>query len=217
MGALRILVVAETRVYRDLLADALRRLPDVVVVEPAGDAAAARDRIANDHPQIALVDTGGARGTHALRLIASSQPNVPVIALAVPESEGEIVRLAEAGVAGYVTRDASLDELVEIIRGVLRGEAMCSPRMASTLLRRIAELSAARRYELPGAQPNLTSRELEIVNLIAEGLSNKEIASRLYIELPTVKNHVHNILLKLHVHRRNDAVASVRASPDPRD
>ncbi len=217
MTPVRILIVAETKVYRDLLANALARVPDLEVGGTSATCAQALERIATERFNVALVDTGGSQGTQALRLIGSSEPSVPVVALSVAEHEDEVIRLVEAGVAGYVSRDASIDDLLEIVRRVSRGEALCSPRIAATLFRRIAQLAAARDGEVATETAKLTSRECEIVDLIAEGLSNKEIATRLYIELPTVKNHVHNILYKLRVGRRQDAVALVRPSLQLRD
>jgi two-component system nitrate/nitrite response regulator NarL len=210
MTVLRLLIVAETKVYRDLLASALARVPDLVVTGTSATCAEALERLATDRPDIALVDTGGSEGLRTLQLLGAAEPAVPIVALSVSEHEQEVVSLVEAGIAGYVTRDESIDQLLEIVRRVSRGEAVCSPRIAATLFRRVAQLAATRSAEVAAEMPHLTSREFEIVDLIAEGLSNKEIALRLYIELPTVKNHVHNILRKLRVGRRQDAVAIVR-------
>jgi len=107
-----------------------------------------------------------------------------------------------------VPRDGTLADLRAVIESVARGEVVCSPRIAASLLRRIADLAAER--EPPPPELRLTSREIEIVELIDQGLSNKEIAQRLSIALPTVKNHVHSILDKLHVHRRAEAAARLR-------
>src|SRR5439155_827652 len=107
-------------------------------------------------------------------------------------------------------REASIDDLVTVIESVARGEAICSPRVAAGLLRRVAALAAGHGGDLPRAQ--LTNREREIVRLIDNGLSNKEIARALGIEVATVKNHVHNILEKLQVHRRGEAAARVRGT-----
>jgi len=123
-----------------------------------------------------------------------------------------VIACAEAGVSGYVTREASLDELTGVVESVARGESPCSPRISALLLRRVAE-TAGRRTETDAAR-RLTRREAEIVGLIDEGLSNKQIAGRLSIELATVKNHVHSILEKLQVERRAEAAARVRSRQD---
>ena len=107
--------------------------------------------------------------------------------------------------SGYVTRDSSLNELSAAVLGVADGGPLCSPRMVATFLRRIAVLSSEQQAD--SAEAALTTREVEIVRLIERGLSNKQIAHELCIELPTVKNHVHHILEKLNVSGRTEAAA----------
>jgi DNA-binding NarL/FixJ family response regulator len=150
-----------------------------------------------------------------VRTCACSAPAIRVLALTVSESEEELLAAAEAGISGYVTHQSSLDELVDAVHSVARGEMLCSPRVAALLLRQVGALA---RREVPVAGldsdrsgERLTMRELEILELIDAGRSNKEIARELYIEVPTVKNHVHNILEKLHACRRGEAAAKVRA------
>jgi DNA-binding NarL/FixJ family response regulator len=208
--AIRTLVVADTRLFRDGLAHALASVAEIDVVATARGSEEALARIAELGPAIALVDTGGADGTAAVRALVDGAPEVDVLALAVPERETEIVMLAEAGVAGYVTRDASLEDLVAAVSSIARGETLCSPRVAATLFRRVAALAAEQRFSEGLPLVRLTKREREIVDLIGDGLSNKEIASSLQIEFATVKNHVHHILEKLQVSRRGDAVARLR-------
>jgi len=122
----------------------------------------------------------------------------------------EIMACIEAGAAGYVLKEASFDYLVETIRSVHRGESFVSPQMAASLFSRIAELAGERGLRIPLSSVKLTARELEIINQIAAGLSNKEIARRLAIEAQTVKNHIHNILDKLQLHNRLEAVEYAR-------
>jgi DNA-binding NarL/FixJ family response regulator len=142
--------------------------------------------------------------------LVAAIPEVKVVAFAVPETESDIIACAEAGVAACVTREASFGELVATIERVGSGESLCSPQVAAVLLRRVATLAAARSVEPASA---LTGREREILDLIDEGLSNKQIAQRLCIELPTVKNHVHNLLEKLDVQSRYEAAALMRNNP----
>jgi DNA-binding NarL/FixJ family response regulator len=209
MRPIRALIVAHTRLFREGLADALRQVAEIEVVATARSVDEAAARVAETRPAIALVDTGSADGVATVRALARE---LPVVALAVPEHEAEIVALAEAGIAGYVTRDASLDDLVAAVTSVARGEALVSPRVAATLFRRVAALAAERRVTDEAGLPRLTRRERQIIDLIEAGLSNKEIAIRLQIQFATVKNHVHNILEKLQVAHRADAVARVRGS-----
>lgn len=206
---IRVVILSDVRLYREALTELLAR-HDLVVVGSAAERRACLARIAESRPGVVLVDMAMADALVAVRSILLTAPQVRVVALGVTESEAEVVACAEAGVSGYVTREDSLGDLVAALESVARGEMRCSPRVAAALLRRVTSLAAER---ADGSSAQLTRREVEIVELIDEGLSNKQIASRLCIELPTVKNHVHNILDKLHVHRRADAAARVMASP----
>ena len=144
-------------------------------------------------------------GFDTVRVIGEATPEAKVVALAVSDTEEDVIACAEAGACGYVLRDETLDDLETVVEGVARGEIQCSPRITASLLRRVGTLAA----ELRGPSPNasLTAREAEVAELLDQGLSNKEIGQRLGIALPTVKNHVHRILDKLHVHRRAEAAA----------
>ena len=122
--------------------------------------------------------------------------------------ESDVLTCAEAGVAGFVPVEASLADLVATVEGVARGEFACSARIAGVLLRHVGNLALARTS--PRALPALTARELEVLRLLDGRCSNKQIARQLGIEVATVKNHVHRLLEKLHVHRRMDAVATVK-------
>ncbi len=160
-------------------------------------------------PDVILLDTAPANADTRIRALLSALPDVRVVALAVPNHETEILALAEAGIAGFVTSDASVAELVAAIESVARGEALCTPSVTAALMRRLASL--ARSWAEADPIEPLTLREREILELIDEGLSNKQIAQRLRIQLPTVKNHVHHILGKLGVQRRAEAAALSRA------
>jgi DNA-binding NarL/FixJ family response regulator len=126
----------------------------------------------------------------------------------MPDSEESVLAFAEAGIAGYVPREGSVQDLVDAVERAVRGELQCSPQLAGAIIRRLAWRAAAG-SDFPRGP--LTARETEIVRLIDQGLSNKEIAVRLGIEVATVKNHVHNLLEKLRVRRRAEAAAHIRS------
>lgn len=159
-------------------------------------------------PRVAILDVGLDAGrTCALRLRAAL-PEVRLIALAIDDTDESVVAWAEAGVAGFVTPDTSLEELMGVVECVAEGGTQCSPSATAALLRRLAELA---NHRASGPRTfQLTPREREVVALIDRGLSNKQIASELHIELATVKNHVHSVLEKLQVDRRGAAAAAVR-------
>ena len=209
---IRLMVVADTGVYRESLTEHLARQTGIEVL-----GSVTREQwpacVDGVSPDVVLLDVATLDCLPAVRMIASSLPETKVIAIAVPETEEHVVACAEEGISGYAPREASLAELVAVIGSVSRGEAPCSPRITAVLLRRLAAASTQSR---PGrTSARLTRRESEILRLIEEGMSNKEIAHALCIEVTTVKNHVHRILDKLHVRRRAQAAARLRRLERP--
>jgi two-component system, NarL family, nitrate/nitrite response regulator NarL len=203
---IRVLVVAETRLFREGLADMLRRSQvDVVGAAAAGEEAL--DCVHSLRPEVVLLDMARLENTETLRALVAAVPTTKVVAIAVPEIERHVMLCAEAGIAGYVPRDGSVSDLLATLDSVGSGETLLSPRMAAGLLRRVAALAAEQE---PDVDLRLTPREFEIAELLSDGLTNKEIAQRLFVEVATVKNHVHNILEKLGVRRRGEAAARVR-------
>jgi two-component system, NarL family, nitrate/nitrite response regulator NarL len=206
-----VLVVAATRLYREGLVERLETVPGLRVAGSAAGRDEAVGLIRELRPDIVLLDMSLAQDVQTLRVLVDCEPRVRVVAFGVAESEDVVIACAEAGVSGYVGRDASLDQLVSILEGAAREEVVCSPKVAATLLRRVGALARERGTGAAAPEQRLTSRETQVVALIDEGLSNKEIAARLNIELATVKNHVHNIIEKLQVSGRGEAAARVRA------
>lgn len=212
---LRVLVAGDIRMYRDGVVAHLHALSRFTVVGTASspDETLARGR--ESTPDVVVLDMAMAASIDVVRALTQMLPGVKIVALTVPDVDRAIVACAEAGVAGYVSRDGSLEDMAVAVDRAARGEIAISSRAAAGLYRRVASLAAA--LDVSGASTmaggrgaELTPREREIVSLVERGLSNKQIAAQLHIELATVKNHVHNILDKLHVRRRSDAVACVQ-------
>jgi DNA-binding NarL/FixJ family response regulator len=210
---LEVFVLVGVRLYRDGIVDALRRDARFHVVGSAASLQAAREELEGllSAPHVALLDLDLPEGFGAARALRQAWPTLSVVALAVRETDEDVVSWAEAGVSGLVSRDDSIAQLLDAIAAAVDDEVLCSPAVAGALLRRVAALSHERHW-LDG--PPLTRREREIVRLIGDGLSNKEIAIALHIEIATVKNHVHNILEKLSVGNRTEAVSVARARGD---
>jgi DNA-binding NarL/FixJ family response regulator len=208
----RVFVVAAVRFYEEGLVQALGADARFEVVGSASGVSQAVERLrAADRPaDVALLDAALDEGTAAVRALHVATPSLRVVALAVRGSVADAVEWAEAGVAGFVEADESLDALLDKVAGVANGGAHCSPQLTAALIGRVAALADERR--VPGRASSLTSRELQVAGLIERGLSNKEIAASLLIGLPTVKNHVHSILEKLHVTRRGEAAAALRGT-----
>jgi len=211
---IRALIAGRTRVHGEALAAALSQGRRVHVVATTSHPREVLTLLSDVTPDIVLVDFATPEAVRIVADITRRTPHVRVVAITLGETEAEVIQLAEAGVAGYVLPDGSLDDLIIAVESAVRGELYCPPRVAFTLLRRVsaiaAELTDAGQEATHSPLGTLTGREREILDLVDDGMTNKAIAGRLVIELPTVKNHVHNILKKLHVHRRIDASAWYR-------
>jgi DNA-binding NarL/FixJ family response regulator len=207
-GTVELMLIGEHKLFRECLGSMLGDCEGFRVVDHADGLAAAVGRIRREPPEVILIDLGTAdeETLERLREITHDAPELKVIVLGLPEVEEEILRCIEAGVSGYVLKESSIEELREAIQKVLRGEAICSPQITGTLFSHLAALAREQRGCERLAGFDLTPREGEILELIAESLSNKEIAERLCLSLYTVKNHVHNILEKLQVSCRGEAV-----------
>jgi DNA-binding NarL/FixJ family response regulator len=188
------------------VAEILARDKSIDVVGTAANAADLFSRVAQTAPDVIVLDPAVLESPEAIKGLGS-RAGIRVVVLLSSDAEPEVVESAEAGAAGFVTRDDSLADLVTTILSAARGELVCSPKLAGTLLRRVSKLASERSEH---GEARLTLRELEVARLLDVGLSNKQISARLGVELPTVKHHVHHILEKLGVQRRSAAVARLR-------
>jgi two-component system, NarL family, nitrate/nitrite response regulator NarL len=183
----------------------LRESPEFTLVGSAGSAAEAVEQTRGLGANVALLDMAMSGAFSVAKEVARSGGPSKVVALGMPEDEAGVLSCAQIGIAGYVTRDGSVEDVVAAIKAAARGEVHCSPKVAGSLFRRLATISTERpRRSGSGA---LTAREAQILKLVQEGMSNKMISRSLGIELATVKNHVHNILVKLDIHRRAEAIS----------
>jgi two-component system, NarL family, nitrate/nitrite response regulator NarL len=199
---LSLLLLSDIRFMREGLTDALRREAYAFrTVSIAADVPEAMTMMRTGLPDLILIDATLPDGPAAVRRLREHAPEIRIIALAVAETEAEVIAWAEAGASGYVPRSAALADLAGFLTGIMRGEQFCSTTVAAGLLRRIANGPRAQATN-QRARPALTAREEEIVSLLHAGLSNKEIARRLKICLATTKSHVHNVLNKLDLERR---------------
>ena len=211
LSPIKIIIVSDVRLYREGIAAALSRDAFAVVGTATGCSPAALGHVYAVPCDVVIVDMATRDSLAGIHTLADAMPHAKIIVFAVDDEAAQIVSCAEAGVAGYVPCDASLEELALTIRSVVREESPCSPRVAATLFRRIAAL--ANEASRSGHSPTgLSAREEQILSLLRRGLSNKEIAQQLAIEVATVKNHVHSVLGKLGVTTRGEAAAFDRRS-----
>jgi two-component system, NarL family, nitrate/nitrite response regulator NarL len=196
---IRVLVATHIRLYREALGQVLEQAREQITL--VGIAQSATDA------DIALLDMAMGDAFSVARQLGriggSNTRATRVVALGMAENEAEVLNCAQLGISGYITRDASISDMLEAIEATARGEIHCSPKIAGSLFRRVAALSSSSR----GTHSALTARESQILRLLQQGMSNKMISRSLGIELPTVKNHVHSILGKLGIHRRTEAIS----------
>jgi two-component system nitrate/nitrite response regulator NarL len=209
----RVLIVSDVRLYREGLAILIARRSEVAHVETCGKPRAALNAVRRFAPDVLLLDVGIGGARALVRALRAVSTQTKILALGLSENTGDIIDFAEAGMAGYVCRDASVDHVIEAIDCAVRQEFPCSREVAAALLDRVSSLASRHRARRAGAR--LTRREREVASLLNEGLTNKEIARELRIEVATVKNHVHNILEKLGVRTRGEAAARMRENLGP--
>ncbi len=209
---IRIFIADDNSLLREGLVSMLGKQEDFVMVGTAPSGREAIEKIKDLLPEVALIDIGmfDMDGLDVTRILHDDIPGVKVIILGLVDLTDEIMACIEAGANGYVLKESSFEHLVETILLVHQNKAFCSPRMAASMFSRIAELTGEAKGKLPPESVKLTARELDVINLIADGLPNKEIAKRLFIETQTVKNHIHNILDKLQLHNRFETVLYAR-------
>ncbi len=186
----------------------LRQEADIEVVGEAADGVEAVARAQELHPDVVLMDVRMPKrtGIEATREIRELVPRAKVLMLTISDDETDLYESIRAGAAGYLLKEISIDEVADAVRSVWAGHSRISPAMASKLITEFAAMSkrAEEQEHLPA--PRLTEREMEVLRLVAKGLNNRDIAAELFISGNTVKNHVRNILEKLHLHSRMEAV-----------
>jgi DNA-binding NarL/FixJ family response regulator len=210
----RVLVVDDLRVVREGLQMLLGLLDTITVVGAAADGEEAIDRVTADSPDVVLMDLNMPRldGVQATRRLAATHPHVPVVVLTTLSDDRQVFAALQAGARGYLTKDAGAAEIENAILTAARGQAALDPDVQLRLLDALRSGAAfgvpAGNPPLPGAPPDgLTAREAEVLQLIAAGHSNGEIADRLFVSTATVKTHVNHIFAKTGLRDRAQLVA----------
>ncbi|HEV8056267.1 MAG TPA: response regulator transcription factor [Nocardioidaceae bacterium] len=205
--AIRVIVVDDQELFRRGLTMLLAVEDDIEVVGEASDGVAATELAVGSVPDVVLLDVRMPKGSgiDACSSIKSAVPSTKILMLTVSDEEADLYEAVKNGASGYLLKDASIDEVAQAVRVVADGQSLISPSMATKLLEEFKQISSpGRRNDL--MVPRLTDRELEVLRLVARGLNNRDIAKKLFISENTVKNHVRNILDKLQLHSRMEAV-----------
>jgi len=206
-GKIRVVIADDHALFRAAVESVLDTQPDIEVVGQAGDGREATRLALALRPDLVLMDVRMPvrDGIEATRDITEAAPGVKVLMLTGSDEEEDLSAAIKAGACGYLLKAIEADEMPAAVRAAHAGQSLISPAMASKLMVEFAAL-ARKEQEPADRRPQLTDRELEVLGLITEGLQNKDIASRLFISENTVKNHVRNILEKLQLRSRMEAV-----------
>jgi two-component system NarL family response regulator len=205
---LRVLIADDHALFRRGLEMVLDNEPDIEVVGEAHDGDQAVDRAAELMPDVVLMDVRMPRrsGIEATQKIKEQLPHVKILVLTNSDEEADLYDSIKAGASGYLLKEISSEEVADSIRSVMQGHSRISPAMASKLLTEFQAMTKREDDRQPLAPPRLTDRELEVLSLVAQGKGNRDIAGDLFISENTVKNHIRNILEKLQLHSRMEAV-----------
>lgn len=212
MNLIKVLLIIEVRLIGNIFASVLEDEPGMEVAGCVFTQEDALGFLQTQRVDVVLVSAGlpNQGALKLTRAIMDSWDSTKVLVLGLSEEDyHDTLRYIEAGAAGYIVKDSSLQELIEVIRLAQKGEAQVSTRMAGAMMERLfrfARMFSAIENKIDG-DVHLTSRELEVLQFIGKGLTNQEIATRLVVEVGTVKNHVHRILEKLNVSTRQEAAS----------
>lgn len=213
---IRVVVADDQAIIRDGLVTVLGLLPDVEVVGAAADGAEAVALAVSERPDVVLMDLRMPvlDGVGATERISRDAPDVAVLVLTTFADDESILTALRAGARGYLTKDAGRAELAAAVRAVARGQSTFAPEVGARIIGSLTAAAPARAADRPDALvarfPTLTRREAEVLGLVADGLSNGEIASALFVGTSTVKTHINAIFAKLGVQSRPQAIALVR-------
>lgn len=209
MSSIRILIADDHRLFREGLSALLGSIPDTVVVGEAASGDEALIQAENLQPDVILMDIqmSGMNGIESTRQIVRLSPHIGVIIVTMFEDDDSVFAAMRAGARGYVLKGADQEEILKVIRAVAAGEAHFGPEIARRLMR---YFSPPRHTDVETAFPQLTAREREVLELIAQGKNNQDIADGLYLSSKTVRNHISNVFAKLQVADRAQAIIRAR-------
>lgn len=209
---IRVLIADDHLFYREGVRTLLSTAEAMEIVGEASNGQEVVARAAELEPNIILMDLKmpGLNGIDATRQIVQKQPNVGILVVTMFDDDESVFAVMRAGARGYILKDADQEELVRAITAVYRGEAIFSPAIAQRMMNYFSNLSREGRSKADTAFPELTERELDILELIARGHGNPAIANRLSLSVKTVQNYVSNILNKLQVVDRSEAIVRAR-------
>ena len=204
MAKTRVLLIEDNRILRDGIRSLINAQADLKVVGATGGNHDTLPLARATKPQVILMDLGlrGENGLHIVGTLVKELPHAKIIGMGLIPTQLDIVEFVEAGAAGFILKDATIDDVLGTIRAVARGIKILPPLLTESLFANVIEQALQKGKGTLHDAARMTKREREIIVLIAEGMSNKEIAQRINLSTYTVKSHIHNILEKMALHNR---------------
>ncbi len=205
---IRLMIADDHELFRRGLRMVLEDEDDIEVIGEASDGEVAVELAREHAPDVVVMDVRmpGLTGIEAARRVKEEEPGTKILMLTISDEEDDLYEAIKAGANGYLLKEISIDEISHAVRSVHSGQSLISPSMASKLLDEFAAMIKKEEQKEEVPAPRLTPREMEVLEHVAQGMNNREIAKALFISENTVKNHVRNILEKLHLHSRMEAV-----------
>ena len=211
-SSIRTFLLIENRLLREALVRLFCKRADLLVVGQSGNAKATSLRLHDAKCDVLIIDSLQTPWLSAIIPLESTErASFKTVVIARESDEKNFLAAVRSGVAGYLLQDASASDVVAAVRAVFRGEAVCPPQLCSTLFRFVAQMDKEMPVQNAPSKPDLTLRQQQLVALVAKGLTNKEIASRLNLSEFTVRNHIHRILKQVDAGSRSEAVETIRA------
>jgi DNA-binding NarL/FixJ family response regulator len=211
-SSIRTYLLIDNRLLREALVRLFSKRADLLVVGQSGYADATALRVLDSKCDVLVVDSLQAPWLSAITSVENEdRGSLRLVVIARETEEKHFLAAVRAGVTGYLLQDASASDVVAAVRSVYRGEAVCPPQLCSTLFRFVAQMASEKPVQTAASKPDLTLRQQQLVALVAKGLTNKEIASRLNLSEFTVRNHIHRILKQVDAGSRSQAVETIRS------
>ncbi len=209
MKKIKILLIEDNRLLREGIKALIKAQPDLEIAATSEGNHDTLSRARNSKAQVVLLDLGlgNENGLRMVKTLTKEMPHTKIIGMGLIPSQLDIIEIVEAGAAGFILKDASIREFLETIRSVARGESVLPPLLAGSLFSHVVEYALRRGKRKLSEAVRMTKREREIIAMIAEGMSNKDIAQKLNLSSYTVKSHVHNVMEKLALHSRLEIAA----------
>jgi len=212
VSSVRVRLLIDNRLLREALVRLFRKKPDFVVVEQLSASDETPGELLEARCDVLLSDSLVPNRLPAYTTAEGGAPHdCKIIVIGMDADEKLFTEAVRSGVSGYLLQDASAADVVSAVRAVFRGEAVCPPQLCSALFRLVAQTPKVISFPDSATKPDLTLRQQQLVNLVAKGLTNKEIASRLNLSEFTVRNHIHRILKQVDAGSRSEAVETIRA------